>query len=319
MSYFRLEVKIIGRSSGQSSVASAAYRSGEKLHDERINKTFDYSEKKGVERSLILAPVGSADWVFDREKLWNAVEAREDKQNNHATAQVAREVAIDFPRELSKEQRHDLAINFVQNEFVAKGMIADICFHNTKASDGGEKPHAHIMLTMRDFDGQEFGNKNRSWNNAVFTKNDYIKDKSDLIGLRGRYADYVNNALSDSGSDVRVSHLTNAENGKEIKHEYQPIALYQMQARVVYNETFFNKLHDKADTIKNYHASLKTVRGQGLKLGVEDYEYMKARRSVEVNTRADIAPPSQAHKTTLQIGSFYHSNDFMKEDRGLDR
>ena len=92
-----------------------------------------------------------------------------------------------------------------------------------------------------------------------------------------------------------------------------------MQARVVYNETFFNKLHDKADTIKNYHASLKTVRGQGLKLGVEDYEYMKARRSVEVNTRADIAPPSQAHKTTLQIGSFYHSNDFMKEDRGLDR
>jgi hypothetical protein len=318
MSYYRLEAKIIGRSGGQSSVAAAAYRSGEKLHDERIDKTFDYKEKKGVERSLILAPAGSADWVFDREKLWNAVEAREDKQNNHATAQLAREVTIDFPRELSKGQRHDLAINFVQNEFVAKGMIADVCFHNTKASDGGEKPHAHIMLTMRDFDGEEFGNKNRSWNTAVFTKDDMIKDKSELVGLRGRYADYVNAALADSGSDVRVSHLTNAENDKEIKHEYQPTAVYQMQQRGKYNEAFFNNLHGKADTIENYHASLKTARGRGLKLGVEDYEYMKARRSVEVDTRADISPPSQAQKTNVQIGAFYHSNDFIQNDRGLD-
>lgn len=319
MSYFRLEVKIIGRSSGQSSVASAAYRSGEKLHDERLGKTFDYSEKNGVERSLILAPENAPDWVYDRSKLWNETEAREDKQNNHATAQVAREVILDFPRELSKEQREAMAINFCKNEFVAKGMVADINFHNKTASDGGEKPHAHIMLTMRHINENGFeGNKARDWNNAVFTKDDYIKDKSDLIGLRGRYADYVNNALADSGSGVRVSHLTNAENGKEIKHEYQPIEVYQMQSRGVYNEAFFNRLHDKTATIENYQASLKTARGRGLKMGVEDYEYMKARRSVEVNTRADIAPPSQAQKTTVQIGSFYHSNDFIKNDRGLD-
>jgi MobA/MobL family. len=299
MSYYRLEAKIIGRSGGKSSVAAAAYRSAEKLHDKRIDKTFDYTRKQGVERSLILAPAGSADWVFDREKLWNEVEAREDRQNNHATAQLAREVAIDFPRALNKEQREALAIKFVQNEFVNKGMIADVSFHNTKASDGGEKPHAHIMLTMRDFDGQEFGNKNRSWNTAVFTKDDMIKDKSELIGLRGRYADYVNEALSDSGSNVRVSHLTNAENGKEIKHEYQPIEVYQMQQRGKYNQSFFDRLNAKADTIENYRASLKTVRAKGSKLGVEDYEYAKARRSVEVDTRLNISAPAIARPSSL--------------------
>ncbi len=295
MSYYRLEVKIIGRSAGQSSVASASYRSGSKIHDERLDKTFDYSDKKGVERSLILAPAGSPDWVYDRSKLWNEVEAREDKQNNHATAQTARDVTIDFPRELSKEQRHELAIKFVQNEFVNKGMIADINFHNSTASDGGEKPHAHIMLTMRDFDGQEFGNKNRSWNNAVFTKDDYIKDKSDLVGLRGRYADYVNQTLADSGSSATVSHLTNAENGKEIKHQYQPTTIYQMDKQGAYNEVYFDRLKAKSEPInRRYMALITSPTAKKYQQLLEDYEYSKARRAVEVDTSNYIAPPSIA-------------------------
>jgi hypothetical protein len=292
VSYYRLSVKIIGRSNNQSSVACAAYRSGEVLHDERINQTFDYSYKKGVEGSIILAPANAPDWVYDRGKLWNEVEKAETRINS----QLSREVTIDFPRELSKEQREDLAIKFVQNEFVSKGMIADIGFHNTIASDGGEKPHAHIMLTFREITPDGFGQKRREWNTAVFTKDDYIKDKSELVGLRATYADYVNAALADSGSHTRVSHLTNAENGKEIKHEYVPTFAYQMEQRGVHHEAYAESLrlkqalqvNDNFKQVIKQPAVAKSLKGKAI---IDDWEYIQARRSVEVDTRADISAP----------------------------
>ena len=322
MSYYRLEVKIFGRTGGKSSVAAAAYRAGENLHDERLGKTFPYADKKDVERSLILAPDGAPDWVYDRQELWNRVEAREDQQKRHATAQVAREVTIDFPRELSKDQREALAIDFVTNEFVDKGMMADINFHNKTASDGGEKPHAHIMLTMRDFDGEEFQNKNRSWNNAVFTKDDYIKDKTKLVGLRGRYADYVNDALNDAGSDATVSHLTNAENGKEIKHPYQSIAIYQMDKKGKYNEFIYEPLEKKStdfDTafmnglqLPDTQKALQDRPNRSNKN--PDWEYIQARKSVEVDAKNYITPL----KPSNHMDGFYYSPD-LGNDREFDR
>ena len=177
------------------------------------------------------------------------------------------------------------------------------------------------MLTMRDFDGEEFQGKNRSWNNAVFTKDDYIKDKSDLVGLRGRYADYVNEALADSGSHATVSHLTNAENDKEIKHEYQPIAIYQMDKRGVYNEALYSPLVEKQNHKIN-NAYMATINNSGFQKGLaDDWEYRQARRSVEVDTTTYIAPPAiappQPQKPSNHLSDFYHSSDLSNE-QGLD-
>ena len=63
-------------------------------------------------------------------------------------AQIAREIEIALPRELTREQGISLVREYVKRHFVAAGMCADICLHDT----GGGNPHAHIMLTMRPFD-----------------------------------------------------------------------------------------------------------------------------------------------------------------------
>jgi ATP-dependent exoDNAse (exonuclease V) alpha subunit len=143
-----------------SVVASASYRSGEKLHDARADKTFDYTRKEDVRHKEILAPPDAPAWVTDRETLWNQVEAGEKRKD----AQLARDIIAALPRELDTDQQIALVREFVLENFVAEGMIADIAIHEKEASDGGSNPHAHIMLTMREVDAEGFGKKNRDWN-----------------------------------------------------------------------------------------------------------------------------------------------------------
>lgn len=112
MAIYHLRAKIISRSKGQSTVAgaayrsgghsathAAAYRSGEKLKDERTGRTFDYGRKQGIVHTEILAPQNAQNWVYNRSSLWNQVELAEKRKD----AQVAREIEISLPRELSHE------------------------------------------------------------------------------------------------------------------------------------------------------------------------------------------------------------------------
>lgn len=147
MAIFSMRMQVIKRSAGRSSVAAAAYRSGEKLHDERQDITHDYRNRGGVEHSEILLPENAPAWVqgIDRQTLWNAVEAGEKRKDS----QTARELRLTLPREIPADQRIALVRDYVLRNFVSKGMIADVCWHNKVASDGLEQPHAHVMLTMR--------------------------------------------------------------------------------------------------------------------------------------------------------------------------
>jgi len=159
MALFSWSMQIIKRSAGRSSVAAAAYRAGEQLHDARLDKTHDYRRRRGVERTEILLPAGAPAWCqgLDREALWNMVERAEKRKD----AQVARELRIMIPRELSPEARVATVRDYLLNAFVSKGMVADVAWHNTPASDGREQPHAHVMLTMRPLTGDGFGPKSR--------------------------------------------------------------------------------------------------------------------------------------------------------------
>src|SRR5450755_2874450 len=56
MAIYHLHVKVIGRKSGSSAVASAAYRSGSRLRDERLDRSHDFSAKRGVVHSEVLLP-----------------------------------------------------------------------------------------------------------------------------------------------------------------------------------------------------------------------------------------------------------------------
>lgn len=159
MALFSMRIQQIKRSAGRSAVAAAAYRAGERLYDARQDMMHDYSRRSGVERTEILLPGDAPAWVrgITREALWNAVEAGEKRKD----AQTARELRIMIPRELPPEERVTVVREYVERAFVAKGMIADIAWHNKVASDGLDQPHAHVMLTMRPLTETGFGKKSR--------------------------------------------------------------------------------------------------------------------------------------------------------------
>lgn len=185
MALFSMRMQVIKRSSGRSAVAAAAYRSGEKLWDERQAMSHDYSNRSGVEHTEILIPEGAPAWVqgIDRETLWNEVEANEKRKDS----QTARELRIMIPRELSPGERIRVVREFVKTNFVDRGMVADLCFHNKVASDGLEQPHAHCMLTMRPLVAGGFGNK---------VRHDWVPDPSGRLHPDGRPVMVVSNAQS---------------------------------------------------------------------------------------------------------------------------
>lgn len=156
MAIYHLNIKNLSRSQGRSSVAASAYRAAEKLLDVRQNIEFDYSKKKGVVYSEILAPENAPDWVKDRSTLWNTIEHIEKRKD----ARLAREVMVALPSELSTAQNIELLKEFCQSQFVSKGMVADVNLH----LDHAHNPHAHILLTTRIITEDGFGLKNTDWN-----------------------------------------------------------------------------------------------------------------------------------------------------------
>jgi ATP-dependent exoDNAse (exonuclease V) alpha subunit len=185
MAIFSIRMQVIKRSGGRSSVAAAAYRSGEKLHDDRQGITHDYRNRGGVEHTEILLPENAPAWAqgIDRETLWNTVEAGEKRKDS----QTARELRIMIPRELDPQQRIDVVRAFILKSFVSHGMVADICWHNKIASDGQEQPHAHVMLTMRPLVAEGFGNK---------VRHDWVADPEGRTHPDGRPVMVVSNTQS---------------------------------------------------------------------------------------------------------------------------
>lgn len=164
MAIYHLSVKIIGRSSGRSAVAAAAYRSGECITNDWDGVTHDFRKKNWIEFTEILLPDHAPENFKDRKTLWNAVEAAEKSKS----AQLAREFELALPKELPHERQVDLIEKFVKEELVSKGMCVDIAIHNPpktndrhqsidaygKVTHDIEKmqflnPHAHVMCTMR--------------------------------------------------------------------------------------------------------------------------------------------------------------------------
>ncbi len=206
MAIYHLSGSIISRSQGRSAVASAAYRSGEKLTGERQGLIHDYSKKQDVVFSEVFLSEGAPEEFKNREVLWNAVEKSEKRKD----AQLAREFTISLPRELTVEQNKALITEFVTHEFVAKGMIADVCFHNDMMKDGNRQPHAHVMLTLREVNEDGFGKKVRGWN-----------DKELLLQWRESWANSSNHHLALNGFDVQIDHRSNEARGIELEPQYK--------------------------------------------------------------------------------------------------
>ncbi|MBQ7299399.1 MAG: MobA/MobL family protein [Clostridia bacterium] len=140
---YHCSIQIISRSKGRSAVGAAAYRSGEKLINTWDGVTHDYTNKGGVVHKEIFLPSHAPPEYAERTVLWNAVEQIE--KNKHA--QLAREINVALPVELSRGAQIDLVRDYCKKNFVDAGMCADIAIHD----NGTGNPHAHILLTMRPF------------------------------------------------------------------------------------------------------------------------------------------------------------------------
>ena len=136
MAAFHFTAKIHSRSAGRNAVRSAAYRAGERLRNDREAKFEDYTAKADVIEAAILAPAGSPAWAFQREDLWNRVEGRENRKD----AQVAQELEINLPRELSDDENWRLITDFAARHLVAHGRVCDIAFHRHDGVDGESHP-----------------------------------------------------------------------------------------------------------------------------------------------------------------------------------
>jgi len=207
MAIYHFSAKAISRAAGSSALAAAAYRAGEKLNDDRLGRTHDFTNKAGVVHSEVMLPDGANEAWQDRERLWNDVEAAELRKD----AQLAREIEFALPREMTQQQAIELARDFVQAEFVDRGMIADLNVHWDIGADGEAKPHAHVMLTMREIvvgeDGNAtFGAKVRDWNRTEL-----------LTHWREAWATHANQRMAELDIDARIDHRSLAAQGIDLE------------------------------------------------------------------------------------------------------
>jgi MobA/MobL family len=190
---YHLSASIIKRSAGKSVTAAAAYRAGAKIEDATTGLTHDYTRKSGVDHSEILTPIfpsAGSEWMLDREELWNRVEQGEKRHD----AQLAREVTLAIPTELSRVEQIALVREYVQTNYVQAGMIADVNLHHLD----GDNPHAHILLSMRSLETSpeglvEFGLKNTDWNRKDF-----------LLTQRRSWEVITNKYLKEYGDDIKI-------------------------------------------------------------------------------------------------------------------
>ena len=147
MSIYHCSIKVVSRAGGRSAVASAAYRAGEKLHNEETGLTHDFTHKGGVVMNEVILPDNAPRRYLDREVLWNEVQQIEKRSD----AQFAREIEVALPNEMTRDQQIECVRNFIRDNFVSEGMIADWALHDK----GDGNPHAHILLTLRGIDEHE--------------------------------------------------------------------------------------------------------------------------------------------------------------------
>ena len=246
MALFHLHVTQVKRSAGQSVVTSAAYRAGEKLYSEYYGEVSDYTHKGGVVCTDILLPPQAPNQYQDRATLWNAVE----KAERGKKAQLAYSFDIALQNEFSLEENIALARQFVSEQLVGRGMIADFAIHQPDKEDGGiPNPHFHVLCPIRpiepdgkwgckqrrryrlDEDGNRImGEDGKPLFDAVPTT-DWGSPET-LEHWREAWAAMVNAKFEEKGLTCRIDHRSYERQGLDLLPTvHEGVAVRQMEAK----------------------------------------------------------------------------------------
>ena len=301
MAIYHCSIKIISRGKGKSAVAAAAYRSGEKLVNEYDGAIHDYTRKGGIVHTEILLPDNAPPAFSDRSALWNAVERIEKAKN----AQLAREIEIALPHELTREQGVSLVREYVKDNFVAAGMCADICLHDK--NDGN--PHAHILLTMRpiekdgawgakqekeyilDRDGNKiYDPKKRQYKCKSVPATDW-NEQTKAEEWRAAWAEICNSYLEKGNHTERIDHRSYERQGiDQIPTVHIGVAASQMEKKGIATER-----GELNRSIKAANRLLRDIKAQIGKLKEWLLDVFKAKESL----RAEPPQPKFTDLSTL--------------------
>lgn len=203
MAIYHLSVKTISRSAGRSATAAIAYRSGEKVADERTGLVHDYTRRRGIEHTEIFLPENSPTWASDRTALWNAAEHAEKRKNST----VAREFEVAIPEELNKAQRLELVGEFARDLVQRHGMAVDVALHEPGKEGDKRNHHAHILCTTRRLTPEGFKDKTRELDD---------RKTGEVEHWRARWAEIANHHLERAGVDARIDHRSLEAQGSEL-------------------------------------------------------------------------------------------------------
>jgi hypothetical protein len=201
-SWYHCSVKPVSRSAGRSVVAAAAYRLGERLHDEFYATVHDYTRRRGVEATFTVAPAGAPEWAHDPESLWNAAERAETRKNST----LAREVELALPSLLSPEDRQRITEQFAAALVERYQVAVSVAIHSPSRKGDDRNFHAHILFTTREMTPDGLGKKTR-------VLDDRKTGPQEVIKLRELAADIINESLAAVNADIRVDHRSFKERG----------------------------------------------------------------------------------------------------------
>lgn len=206
MACYHLNEKITSRGNGNSITEVAAYMSGEKLRDSYTGRIYDYSYREDVLFKGILLPEKAPPEFLDRQALMDAVNSSEIRSD----AQLARIVEIALPNEFPFDRQLALVKEFVEENFIKRGLCADIAIHRGRLDKSrkpvgiepvqkrSDNPHAHIIIPFRTV-GEDGFSRNK-------TQTRFMNSRKYLIELREAWAALQNREFERNGLDIRVSH-----------------------------------------------------------------------------------------------------------------
>ena len=288
-------------------MASAAYRAGEKLYSERYGETSDYTRKGGVVCSGILLPEHAPKEYADRQTLWNAVEKNERRRD----AQLAYSDEFSFQNEFTLEENMELALRFLNENYVSKGLICDYAVHDPERGPGGTpNPHMHVLIPMRAIEPNGlFGKKqeqvfvldengNRIWDEK---RGRYKTESRSCNGLdkhgaleelRKSWARLCNEKFAEKGLDMRLDNRSYERQGVEMLAQiHEGPAVHAMEKKGVRTE-----IGDYNRFVRQLNAVIRETEHRLKELR----EWLKTARE-ELNLLPDPEEPSLAWVVQEQL------------------
>lgn len=259
MAIFHIDFKILKRSEGKSSLYLSAYNSRMRLKDEKTGLVFNYEKKKeDLMHSDILLPKNAPESFKNRSVLWNEVEKQKRKDS-----QLSRYFICALPRSLSLQENKKLLEEYIQKNFINKGMCADYAIHNDAENNN---PHAHVMLTMQNVNETGFLNKNREWNKK---ENIDIWRRSWSVSInkylrQNKKSDYVTHLsflkqreilIKKAKEELEKNNLDDAEKYLNVYNDFKNKKPKKRKPR----QSYINRKNHK-NKLKTYNQQLKDIK-----------------------------------------------------------